>query len=227
MNILSINTAFADIGISLMKDDKLVANYYSVCKKRSEHLIYSVLDDLLNNVTLSLNEIDLYVVAQGPGSYTSLRVGMAVTKTFGQVYQTPVVAVNSLELLASMAEPLSHPFYVLLNCTRSEIFYARFQLTEAGLQQIDDIQLTTLENLWKTIKDQPVVLQRTITNFKLSSPLFDQLSILPLRYPIVDAYPLLSLGTAYFHEYSGMPPNGMSPNGNFPIVNPIYIKKDA
>ena len=106
---------------------------------------------------------------------------MVVAKTFGQVHQTPVVAVNSLELLASMVEPQPNPFYALLNCTRGEIFYSQFQQEEGGLKQIDEIQLTTLENLWETIKNQQVVLQRTITNFKLSSPLFDQSYSLQVR----------------------------------------------
>ncbi len=218
MNVLAINTAFADLGISLMKDNELVANYYSICKKRSEQLIFSVLDDLLNNAKMGLDQIDFYIVVTGPGSYTGLRIGMGVAKTLAQIYHKPVIGVTSLELLASMGQYPEQPFYVMLNCTRTEIFYAQFQFDEHGLKQLTDIHLNTLEVLLDQVENQPVILKRTV-NFTnpATEPLFEKLALLPLQYPIADAYPLLLTGQKIYHHC----------NRNFPIVNPIYIKKDA
>ncbi len=217
MNILALNTAFTTIGVSLLKNDELAGNYYSVCKKRGEQLIFHVLDDLVNNAQLTFPEIDCYLVVKGPGSYTGLRIGMAVAKTLAQVHQKPVIGITSIELLASMAAPLETPFYVLLNCTRSEVFYAQFQFESQKLVPLSEIRLTTLEALWEEVQGQPVVLKQIVPPQAASSSLFEQLSRHPCQYPLADAYPLLQLGRKYYPQYQG----------NFPIVHPIYLKKDV
>lgn len=217
MNILTINTAFSDLGMSLMKNEKLVANYYSICKKQSETLIFQTLDAFLKNTQTTLEEIDLYVVVQGPGSFTGIRIGMAVAKTLAQVHQKPIVGVTSLELLGAMAAPLEEPFYVLLNCTRSEVFYAKFQLESQNLVQLTEIHLTTLENLWQKIEKFPVILKRVVSSKASSHSLFDQLALHTLQYPIADGYPLLKLGQAHYSRCQG----------NFPIIHPLYIKREV
>ena len=217
MNMLTLNTAFLDVAISLTKNDELVANYYSVGNKQNEQLIFQTLGSLLDNAQMSLQQIDCYVVIKGPGSYTGLRIGMSVAKTLGQVYQKPVIGVTSLELLASMAAPLKKPFFVLLNCARSEIFYARFQFKSGKVFQQTEIQLTTLESLRQHLNGEPVVLKRLVTRNRLFDTLFEHLPRHTLQYPIADGYPLLKLGLEYYQKY----------DGNFPIVNPLYVKKDV
>ena len=217
MNMLTLNTAFLDLAISLTKDDELVANYYSVGNKQNERMIFQILRSLLDNSQMGLQQIDCYVVIKGPGSYTGLRIGMSVAKTLGQIYQKPVIGVTSLEMLASMATPLKKPFYVLLNCARSEIFYARFQFKSDKVMQQSNIQLTTLESLRQQLKGEPVVLKRLVTRNRLSDTLFEHLPHHTLQYPIADGYPLLKLGHEYYQKY----------DGNFPIVNPLYVKKDV
>ena len=217
MNMLALNTAFNTVAVSLMKQNELAANYYAVCKKRGEQLIFQVLENLLNNAQMALPQIDCYVVVQGPGSYTGIRIGMAVAKTLAQIHQTPMIGINSLQLLAALATPLHAPFYVLLNCTRSEVFYAQFQFESQKPVPLTDIRLTTLEALWDSLHDQPVVLQRLAPAKGTSSPLFEQLSLHPLQYPIADAYALLQLGRDAYDHYQG----------HFPIVHPIYLKKDV
>ena len=217
MNMFTLNTAFLHVGMSLTKNDELVANYYSISNKQNEQLIFQTLQNLLESAQMSLQQIDCYVVIKGPGSYTGLRIGMSVAKTLGQIYQKPVIGVTSLEMLAAMAVPLKKPFYVLLNCTRSEVFYARFQFKSEKAVQQTEIQLATLESLWQQLAGEPVVLKRLVTQNISADTLFQQLSLLAFQYPIADGYPLLKPGLEYYKHY----------DGNYPVVNPLYIKKDA
>lgn len=217
MNMLTLNTAFLYLGISLTKNDELVANYYSVSNRQSEQLIFQTLQSLLENAQMELGQIDCYVVIKGPGSYTGLRIGMGVAKTLGQIYRKPVIGITSLEMLAAMAAPSKKPFYVLLNCARSEVFYARFQYQSHKAKQHTEIQLTILESLWERLAGETIVLKRLVTRKTSADALFEQLPLHGLQYPIADGYLLLQLGRDYYQHY----------NGNFPIVNPLYIKKDA
>ncbi len=49
---------------------------------------------------ISKTDIDLFVVASGPGSFTGLRVGLATVKALSEALQKPIVAVSVLEAVA-------------------------------------------------------------------------------------------------------------------------------
>ena len=88
----------------------------------------------MKSTEIKLVDIDAYVVNRGPGSYTGVRIAMGVVKTFAYVHQKPVVPVDSLELLAGQISSLKEDFSVLLNCTRSEVFNARYSIIEENLK---------------------------------------------------------------------------------------------
>ena len=115
---LSVDTSFEHLGLCLTRNGVPLVNYYSLCHRRNATIIFEVIDDLLRSAELSLAEVDAYVVNCGPGSYTGVRIGMSVAKTFAQVHDKPVIQVNSLELLAGQIRHLKNDFPVLLNCTR-------------------------------------------------------------------------------------------------------------
>ncbi len=58
------------------------------------------IEDLTRRLNVSLQSIDGFGVAKGPGSFSGIRVGMALVKGLCLVLQRPVVGVSSLEILA-------------------------------------------------------------------------------------------------------------------------------
>ena len=110
---LSVDTSFEHLGLCLTRNGVPLANYYSLCHRRNATIIFEVIDDLLKSAELSLAEVDAYVVNCGPGSYTGVRIGMSVAKTFAQVHDKPVIPVNSLELLAGQ---IRHRKMIFLYC---------------------------------------------------------------------------------------------------------------
>ena len=64
-----------------------------------EHLL-PLVDRLLSGLGITLQEIDAFAVAVGPGSFTSLRVGMATAKAFAQALGKPLAGVPTLDALA-------------------------------------------------------------------------------------------------------------------------------
>ena len=217
MNILAINTAFAELGLSLMKNGALAAHYYAAAGKKNGAALFRILDEFFSSAQMGLEEVDLYVVVQGPGSFTGIRSGMTVAKTLAQVHQKPTIGVNSLELLAAMTPSAATPFYVLLNCTRSEVFYAQFQVESQRIVQLTDIRLTALEDLWETLAKSPVVLKRIAPPQTQKPSLFDQLLLQPIQCPTAQGFPLLKLGQVAYEKCQG----------NFPVVHPLYFKKEV
>ena len=218
MNRLSVDTSFEHLGICLTTNGLCLANYYSLCNRKNSSIIFGVIKELLKNAEIKLSDIDAYVVNRGPGSYTGVRIAMGVVKTFAQVHQKPVVPVDSLELLAGQIISSKEDFPVLLNCTRSEVFHARFSIIDGKPKARTQIQLTSLEYFLDNARDEAVVLHRVNPGRRKVEPLFEKLNLLPLDYPIADAMLLDRLGG---HKIKTCEIDFSK------SVNPLYVKRDV
>ena len=88
--------------------------------------------NLLEKVDWSPKSIDLVAVAAGPGSFTGLRIGMTMAKTWAYAVGAKILGVNTLEVLASQVPPTTGPLYTVLDAQREELFAARFEPDASG-----------------------------------------------------------------------------------------------
>lgn len=100
MFILGINTASDKSNIILWKDGSIYELFYSTDSKTYGETLITYLKVLLDISGWKLENIDLYAVITGPGSFTGLRIGILPIKTLSQIYQKPIVGISYLECLA-------------------------------------------------------------------------------------------------------------------------------
>ena len=136
---LAVDTAFEQLSMALIENNTTLARYHSADRRRNASILFQKLDELMVHAGIKPNAIDNFVINQGPGSYTGVRIGMSLINTLAQVFQKPVIQVNSLRLLASQVCSEKEPFLVLLNCTREELFVAEFQYQQEILKQLSPI----------------------------------------------------------------------------------------
>ena len=214
---LSIDTSFENLSLCITKNNFPLGNFFSSGNRNNSKIIFDVIDDLLKYSGIKLSDIDVYIINCGPGSYTGVRIGMAVVKTFSQVYKKPIIPVNSLELIAGQMKHSNDEFHVLLNCTRREIFYAKFKTVDDHPILKSPIFLTDLEKYIESSNDMPVVLHRVNPERRNPEPMFDLLKKIKLDLPIPDAILLDILGARKFFKPSF--------NRELP-VHPLYIKRE-
>ena len=140
MNILCLNTAFktAQIAVSGKKDVfvSLEAN-----AKSSENVLPAV-EEALINAGLEIADIDHIGVVVGPGSFTGVRVGVALVKGFLACFPNiKAVAVDSLDLMATewQTKGKEKNFCAVQNALSGRFFVKSYQnfvpITESSLQQ--------------------------------------------------------------------------------------------
>jgi tRNA threonylcarbamoyladenosine biosynthesis protein TsaB len=71
-------------------------------------------------------DIEAFVVVAGPGSFTGLRVGLAVIKALGEILQRPIAAVTLLEVMA-LASHASGKIFAALDAGRGELYVGEYQ----------------------------------------------------------------------------------------------------
>jgi tRNA threonylcarbamoyladenosine biosynthesis protein TsaB len=88
--------------------------------------MFRQLDFLLDELSLSLREFDLFAVVAGPGSFTGLRVGLAAVKGWAEVYGTPIAAISGLEAIAAQSRSSDSLLIAATDARRGQIYCGRY-----------------------------------------------------------------------------------------------------
>jgi len=125
--ILAINTSTLQFGLALLEDDgTLLGEYFMSEGKGHFGNLMPALQFLLFTSKSDIRNLETVVVAMGPGSFTGLRVGLAVAKGLCHAFEIPVIGIGSLEAMANQIPYSDIPIAPVLDSRRGEIFTARF-----------------------------------------------------------------------------------------------------
>lgn len=91
MKILGLDSSGLVASVAVVEDDTLIAEYTMNYKKTHSQTLLPMLDEIKKAVELELDSIDAIAVAQGPGSFTGLRIGSATAKGLGLALDKPLV----------------------------------------------------------------------------------------------------------------------------------------
>ena len=102
MLILGIDTAAAPCCAAVYDTDKQQTLGSFVINNKLTHSVtlMPVVSDLLRNSGITTEDIDLFAVANGPGSFTRLRIGISAVKGMAFAVSKPCAAVSTLEAMA-------------------------------------------------------------------------------------------------------------------------------
>ena len=97
---LFIDTSLSSVSISVIKDDKIL----SLIEKDipNMHSIYttSYLKKALDDANINPLEVDNIYIVNGPGSFTGLRIGVTIAKTYGYLIDKDLTPVSTLKAIA-------------------------------------------------------------------------------------------------------------------------------
>jgi len=139
--ILAVDTSSLAGSLALCWGEQLVAeSFLNVRSTHSEKLLKQ-LDLLLEDAGWQLQDLDLLVAVNGPGSFTGLRIGVATIKGLAQVLRRPVVGISSLEMLAMNLQLCSLPICVFLDARKKEVYTQLFDSTGEGPVAVSQAQV--------------------------------------------------------------------------------------
>lgn len=100
MKILSIDTSSNICGISILEDTNLLKEVSQNNGLTHSQNLMPIIKNTLEELNITLNDIDLIVCDKGPGSFTGIRIGVATAKAFSDSLNIQSIGVSSLEVLA-------------------------------------------------------------------------------------------------------------------------------
>lgn len=129
MKILAMETSTLLGGVAVIIDGKVAAEETSMRQKTHSEIISPFIDTCLKKAQLKLEDIDVFAVGQGPGSFTGIRVAANAGKTFSYSFNKPMVTIDSLMLLAQQAQGNGKLVLSIINAYKNMVYLGLFDVS--------------------------------------------------------------------------------------------------
>jgi len=151
MKVLGVDTSTMTAGIGIVEEDEvLVEVKFSVKITYSEILLFCI-DQALKNVSLKIDDMDGFAISIGPGSFTSLRIGLSTLKGLSFATGKPLVSVLSLDALAYLSLYCQYPVVTMLDAKKNQVYAAIYETKDGELKRQSDYLVIGVEDLVKRI----------------------------------------------------------------------------
>ncbi len=179
--LLAVDTSTKQMGLALYDGAQVIGEL--LWQSRHYHTVElaPAVADLLARSGLKMDEIKALGIALGPGSFTSLRVGLAFVKGLALARHLPVMAVPTLDVVAAAQVVRNIPLAAVLQAGRGRLALGRYKVVDETWQADGELQVTTADELADSIRKPTIVcgeltaderqrLARKRVNVRLASP---------------------------------------------------------
>ena len=152
--ILNIETATKNCSVALANEGKTIA-----CKEIAEQnfshaeKLHVFIEELLAENNLQFSDLNAIAVSQGPGSYTGLRIGVSSVKGLCYALNIPMIAIDTLQLLAKQIQIEEGIIIPMIDARRLEVFSAFYDKNHNQIRntQAEIIDETSYQEITETI----------------------------------------------------------------------------
>lgn len=150
MNILAIDTSNQTLAVAVTRAGEILYSNAKIVKNTHSIEAMPEIEKAINESGLTLSEIDRIAVANGPGSYTGLRIGVTIAKTLAWTLNKELVGLSSLEALALNCK--GHTGFVspIFDGRRGQVYTALFKVKDGKFTRVLDDQIM-LNSEWAKI----------------------------------------------------------------------------
>ncbi len=160
MLILAFETSAKAASVALMEDGKLLAESYQNTGMTHSQTLMVMAQDALKTAGKQVTDVTAVAVAEGPGSFTGVRIGVAAAKGFAWGRELPCYGVSTLEAMARTLGAYQGYVCPVMDARRSQVYNALFYVNQGQLQRIQPDRAIALAELEMEIKNfrEPIFL---------------------------------------------------------------------
>lgn len=155
--LLAIDTSTKQMGLALYDGARVIGELLWHSRHYHTVELAPAVADLLSRSGLKMDAIRALAVALGPGSFTSLRVGLAFVKGLALARHLPVVAVPTLDVVAAAQVVREMPLAAVLQAGRGRLALGRYRAVDEIWQTDGELQVTTADELAGSIHKPTIV----------------------------------------------------------------------
>ncbi|MBA4397011.1 MAG: tRNA (adenosine(37)-N6)-threonylcarbamoyltransferase complex dimerization subunit type 1 TsaB [Syntrophus sp. (in: bacteria)] len=149
MKILAVDASQKTVSTALMANNVILAYIFVNSGRHHSEILLQAIEEVFRLAGLEPDEVDLFAVTIGPGSFTGLRIGAATIKGLALSTGKPVVGVSTLEALALNATPVGKRIICpMLDAQKNQVYTALYSPTEGtGMQKMREERIVDVD-IW-------------------------------------------------------------------------------
>lgn len=150
--ILNLETATKNCSVSISQNGQTI-----LCKEMAEagyshaEKLHVFIEECIKESNISFKDLSAIAVSQGPGSYTGLRIGVSAAKGLCFALDLPLIAVDTLQVLASKLSITEGVIIPMIDARRMEVYSAIFNSKSEKIREVQAEILT--ENSFEEISE--------------------------------------------------------------------------
>lgn len=159
MKILSVETSAGVASAAITEGEKLVCEVIVNNKKTHSQTLMPIIDSILKQAELKISDIDLIAVANGPGSFTGLRIGVSAVKGLAHAAGKPVVGISSLTAMAYNLPFCEHIISPIMDARREQVYNAIYEWQNGEPAELEAPRALGIDELLRELlkKDNRIV----------------------------------------------------------------------
>lgn len=154
MKILALETSAKSVSTAVSENGVILASAYQNTGLTHSRTLMPLVDGMLHSADLTVQDMDLIAVANGPGSFTGLRIGVSAAKGLAWTLEVPCCGVSTL---LAMAQNLRHMDGMEIICAmdarRQQVYNAVFRAKNGVLERRCEDRAISLAELYEELKN--------------------------------------------------------------------------
>ncbi len=161
MKILAIDTSAVTASAALAEDGAPIAVYSQKAGQSHSETMLPMIKNMLDNTGTSIEDIDLFAVSEGPGSFTGIRIGISTIKGLAFGKNKPCIGVSTLEAMAHTVGTFAEDAVIspVMDARRNQVYNALFSVHGETLLRLTADRLIDAGELARELDDmdRPVI----------------------------------------------------------------------
>ncbi len=162
MRVLAIDTSNDICSVAINEDGRITDEMRTSGEKEHSQTLMPMIKEILENNSLSLDDIDVLACGIGPGSFTGIRIGIATVKAFNDSRKIPIVPVDSLEAQAEFAimekgDAEDAKIISMIDARNDNAYYGVYRLHNKNLSIFKNPGITMISNIVEYVNFQDKV----------------------------------------------------------------------
>lgn len=154
MLTLAFESSAKAASVALCEDGRLISQVIQCSGLTHSRTLLPMAEDLLKNAGTEMKQIDCFAVAQGPGSFTGIRIGIATVKGLAWAADKPCIGVSTLAAMAWNGVAAGGLICAVMDARRSEVYNALFRIEDGRSVRLCPDRAISLSALTEELREK-------------------------------------------------------------------------
>ena len=153
MKILALETSAKSVSAAVVENGAVLCSAYQNTGLTHSRTLMPLVDGMLRAADLQMSHMELIAVAQGPGSFTGLRIGVSAAKGLAWTLDVPCCGVSTLLAMAQNLRHTEATVICAMDARRNQVYNALFRAKDGTLERLCDDRAIGLAELAEELKN--------------------------------------------------------------------------